>query len=51
MKYLVIYWVWIDCIILIIIENFDPCLHKTFGQVFLYSNEHKCVGIIIIIEK
>jgi hypothetical protein len=43
MKYLVIYWIWIDCTISITIEKFDSCdFTKTYGQVF-HSKKHKCV--------
>ncbi len=41
---LIIYWIWIDCTISIIIENFDMWFHKTkFGLQVLHLNEHKCV--------
>jgi len=43
MKYLIIYWIWVDCIISITIEKFDLCdFTKKYGQVF-HSNKYKCV--------
>jgi hypothetical protein len=51
MKYFDVYWIWIDCTISIIIENFDSCnFTKTFKQVF-HSNEHKCVEKYILLKK
>jgi hypothetical protein len=44
MKYLDIYWMWIDWTISITIEKFDSCdfKKKTIEQIF-HSNKHKCV--------
>jgi hypothetical protein len=51
MKYLIIYWIWIDCIISIRNKKFDLCdFTKTYGQVF-HSNEYKCVEKKKIVEK
>jgi hypothetical protein len=51
MKYLVIYWIWIDCTISITIEKFDSFdFTKTYGLVF-YLNEHKCVEKNHFVEK
>ncbi len=51
MKYLVKYWIWIECTISIIIEKVDSCdFTKTYGQMF-YLNEHKCVEKNHFVEK
>jgi hypothetical protein len=43
MRYLIIYWIWIDYTISITIEILTYVIsQKTYGQVF-YSNKHKCV--------
>jgi hypothetical protein len=44
MKYLIIYWIWIDCTISTTIEKFDSCdfTNKHMDQVF-HLSEHKCV--------
>jgi hypothetical protein len=43
MKYLVIYWIWVDCTISITIKKFDSYdFTKKSKQVF-HSNKHKCV--------
>jgi len=43
MKYLIIYRIWIDCTILIIIEKFGSCDFTKKSKQAFHSNEHKCV--------
>jgi len=44
MKYLFIYWIWINCTISITIEKFDSCDFTKKSKQNFHSNEHKCVG-------
>jgi hypothetical protein len=43
MKYLVIYWIRIDCTISITIEMFDSCDFSKKSKQIFHSNERKCV--------
>jgi hypothetical protein len=43
MKYLVIYWIWIDCTISIKIENLAHVISQKTSEQIFHSNEYKCV--------
>jgi len=40
MKYLIIYWIWIDCTISITIEKIDSCDFTKKSKQIFHSNEH-----------